>query len=136
MNIERQAIELWSKEARRAGIIGPTGFDAAAAGAANEAAAQLLYPRSLKQADGAVFALLKMPGISRNRPAFAWDRALGIFGPSEAFAGFEGEVVEIEGGSSALLAALSHANALSLRRALPFTAPSPFPCSRPRAPAR
>ena len=126
MNIERKAIELWSKEARRAGIIGPTGFDAAAAGAANDAAAQLLYTQSVKPKDGAVFVLLKMPGVSRKEPGFAWDRVLGIFGPSAAFAGFQGEVVEIEGGASALFAALTHANALSLRRALPFTAPSPL----------
>ena len=122
MNMDRQPIEHWIEQARKAGIIGSAGFDTDAA--AEGKATDLLYPRSLKQRNGAVFALLKMPGISRDGPAFAWDRVLGIFGASEAFAGFEGQAVEPGEVGSALFAALTHPNAVALRTALPFTAPS------------
>jgi hypothetical protein len=126
LNIDRKKIECWNEEARRVGIIGPTGFDADGAAGGNAAAAKLVYTQSVRAKGGVVFALVKMPGVSRNGPAFAWDRILGIFGPSEAFAGFEGEVVELDGSASALFAALTHTNAVALRRALPSTAPSPL----------
>ena len=100
MNMDRQPIEHWIEQARKAGIIGSAGFDTDAA--AEGKATDLLYPRSLKQRNGAVFALLKMPGISHDQPAFAWDRVLGIFGLSAVFAGFEGEVEALDGNESAL----------------------------------
>jgi hypothetical protein len=124
LKIERKTIDRWIESARSAGIIADGGFRGAAAAGASAAAADLLYPDSVKRKDGAVFALLKMPGVSRSAPAYSWDRVLGIFGGSEAFAGFEGEVVQLGGG--ALFASLTHANASGLRRALPFTAPSPL----------
>jgi len=124
LNIERKTIEGWIEEARAAGILGPAGFDTDAA--ARQKAADLLYPQSIKRKDRVVFALLKMPGISRDGPAFGWDRVLGIFGQSEVRDGFEGEVVELEGSGSALFASLTHSNAGALRRALPYTAPSPL----------
>jgi hypothetical protein len=126
LNIEKKTIERWIEAARESGIIGPAGFDAAAASGVNADAAELLYPGSVKQKDRGVFALLKMPGISHDQPAFAWDRVLGIFGLSAVFAGFEGEVEGLDGNESALFAALTHTNAAALRRALPFTAPSPL----------
>ena len=126
MNIERKTIDRWIESARAAGILAGGEFEAAAVAAANAAAAGLLYTASVKRREGAVFALLKMPGLSRIGPAYSWDRVLGIFGRSEAFAGFEGEAVQLGGGSDALFAGLSHANAAGLRRALPFTAPSPL----------
>ena len=55
MNIETKAIEKWIGDARAAGIIGPEGFEAAAA--ADGKAEALLYPGSVKQHDGAVFAV-------------------------------------------------------------------------------
>ena len=123
MNIERKTIESWIQSARAAGIIGAQGFgDVEASGAK---AAELLYTQSIKRKGDAVFALLKMPGVSRGAPAFAWDRALGVFGAAGA-AGFEGQRVELEGVGSALFASLTHPNAAALRKALPFTAPSPL----------
>jgi len=126
VKIERKTVEQWMTQARKAGIIGPAGFDEQAAAGGSTEIAALLYPSSIKRSHGAVFALLKAAGVGRNGPAFAWDRLLGIFGPSEAFAGFEGEVVEMNGSAGALLAALSHPNAAALRRALLSTAPSPL----------
>jgi hypothetical protein len=121
LNIERKTIDSWIRSARTAGIIGDQGFgDAEASG---PKAAGLLYPRSIKRKGEAVFALLKMPGVSRSAPAFAWDRALGVFGEAAA-AGFEGELVELESIGSLLFAGLNHPNAAALRKALPFTAPS------------
>ncbi|UCF99702.1 MAG: hypothetical protein JSV89_09215 [Spirochaetaceae bacterium] len=132
MSIEGKTIDKWITDARRAGLVGAAGFDAAAA--SGEKAAALLFPGSVKQKNGTVYALLKVPGASSGGPAFSWDRALGIFGPSAAFSGFEGEVVEIAGSgggnpAKALFASLDHVNAAALRRALPFTAPSPLASS-------
>jgi hypothetical protein len=126
LNIERETIDSWIESARAAGIIGAEGFVDVKAAARK--APELLYPRSIKRKGDALFALLKLPGVSRNAPVFAWDRALGIFGPSEmaAAAGFEGEVLELEGAGSALFAGLTHPNAVALRKALPFTGPSPL----------
>jgi hypothetical protein len=51
---------------------------------------------------------------------------LGIFPATSHLDGFEGETVAVGEGGKALFAVLSHANAEALRRALPFTAPSPL----------
>jgi tagaturonate epimerase len=126
LSIERKTIDRWIESARKAGIIAGGEFQAAAAAAGSAAAAELLYYDSVKRKEGSVFALLKMQGVSRIGPAYSWDRVLGIFGRSEAFAGFEGEVVKLGDRAAALFADLSHANASGLRRALPFTAPSPL----------
>jgi hypothetical protein len=123
LNIEIKTIEKWITAAEAAGMIAPAGFDVDAA--ASVKAAQLFFPRSVKPKKGAVFALLKMPGVSRSAPPYAWDRVLGVFGISE-LAGFEGTVVELEGPGRALFACLTHSNAAALRRVLPFTAPSPL----------
>ena len=71
MKIDRQIIDRWIEDARAAGIIGPAGFNTEAMARAGQKAAGLLYPQSVKPLDGAVFALLKMPGVSRDAPAFA-----------------------------------------------------------------
>jgi hypothetical protein len=123
VNIESKTIKSWIRSARAAGIIGARGF--VEAEAAGPKAAELLYPQSVKRKGDAVFALLKLPGVSRNAPAFAWDRALGVFGAG-AVDGFEGEPVELEGAGSALFADLTHPNAVALRKTLPYTAPSPL----------
>jgi hypothetical protein len=121
LNIDRKKIEGWIECARAAGIIGDRGFvDAEEAG---RKAAELMYPQSVKRKGDTVFVLLKMAGVSRNAPAFAWDRALGVFGTGGA-AGFEGEAMEL--GGIALFAGLTHPNAAALRKALPFTGPSPL----------
>jgi len=126
LNIERKTIDRWIESARKAGIIADGEFEVTAADAANADVAELLYTDSVKRKEGAVFALLKMPGVSRIGPAYSWDRVLGIFGRSEAVDGFEGEVVQLGDRAVALFAGLSHDNAAGLRRALPFTAPSPL----------
>ena len=127
--IDRKLIERWLEQARTAWLIGGKGFSSAIAESSK--AEGLLYPSSLKQKNDVVYALLKMPGASHDGPAFAWDRALGIFGSSGVLKGFEGEAVNLAGGSDedqgrALICPLSHANAAALRRAFPFTAPSPL----------
>jgi hypothetical protein len=127
--IDSKAIEHWLEKARTAGLIGEKAFSTDVAESRN--AHTLLYPSSLKQKNDVVFALLKMPGASHDGPAFAWDRALGIFGSSGVPTGFEGETVKLAGDSGedhgkALIGALNHANAVALRQVLPFTAPSPL----------
>jgi hypothetical protein len=127
--IDSKAIEHWLQQARTAGLIGEKAFSTDVAESRN--AHTLLYPSSLKQKNDVVFALLKMPGASHDGPAFAWDRALGIFGSSGMPKGFEGETVKLAGDSGedhgkALIGALNHANATALRQVLPFTAPSPL----------
>jgi hypothetical protein len=147
MEVGIKAIEQWIAAAREAGILGVEGFDMEAAGKAEG----LLYPQSVKQKDRSTFALLKVPGASRSGPPFSWDRVLGIFASTEAPQGFQGEIVELaktprsakaktprsakaegppqrqaEGPGKALFGPLTHANAVALRRALPYTAPSPL----------
>ncbi len=127
--IDSKVIERWLEQARTAGLVGDKGFSAAVA--ESRKAEDLLYPGSLKQKSGVVFALLKMPGASLDGPAFTWDRALGIFGSPGNLKGFDEETVELTVGSDgdrarALIGALSHANAVALRQVLPFTAPSPL----------
>lgn len=124
MSIERKMIDNWIEAARAAGILGAAGFDAEAA--AGNKAEELLFPLSVKQRDGVVYALLKVPGFSAGAPVYARDRGLGIFASAEARDGFEGQEVAIGEGGKALIGTLSHANAEALRRALPFTAPSPL----------
>ena len=129
MSIDKRTIEQWIAEAREAELIGEQGFDTDVA--ADGRADALLYPSSLKQKNGVVLALLKVPGASHDEPTFAWDRALGIFGSPEGLKGFEGQSVDITTGTGgvhgkALIGSLSHANAVALRQALPFTAPSPL----------
>ncbi len=125
MEIDRQLVEAWLQRARRAGLAGESGV-AAGALASSEAQA-LLYPGSLKETDGAVFLLLKLPGASPDGPAFARNRALGILGSDGWLSRFRGTAVNLAGGTGVgegLIGPLSHANAAALRRALPFTAPS------------
>jgi hypothetical protein len=125
MSIDRKAVDRWMEAARQAGIVGQRGV--LESETSSTKAEALLYPASVKRKDGALFALLKMPGASRDGAPFGWDRALGVFGPAAVMAGFQGQSAEIGGGEGekALFGALDHANAAALRRALPFTAPSP-----------
>jgi hypothetical protein len=126
LKIEKTKIERWIRDARAAGILRDDGFNSAAAASGEGKAAELLYAHSVKQKGTAVFALLKMPGVARSSAPCVWDRALGIFGKPESFPEFEGETVRLEGAGRALFAGLTQANAEALRRALPFTAPSPL----------
>jgi hypothetical protein len=87
---------------------------------------ELLFVPSLQRLDGAVFALLKVPGVSADGPVFSRDRALGIFGSTAALGGFEGETMATGEDGTIFFGPLSHANAEALRRVLPFTAPSPL----------
>jgi len=80
----------------------------------------LVYTSSVRQEDGAVWALLKIQG----------QRILGCFAaPGEGNidrpgAGFSGSLLPLPHGGHVLFYALSHSNAERLRQALPFTAPS------------
>jgi hypothetical protein len=125
--------QAWLQAAAEGGLIGPRGLlqEEKARGAA-----QLLYPSSLCREDGLQYALLRLPGSSGGAGWFARGRALGIFGsgrglprPAEEF---EGEEIAFEhpaagsGGMRVRFCPLSHANAIALRRVLPFCAPSPL----------
>ncbi len=125
----------WIERARAAGLIDERGMDIARVKESAEAET-LIYRSSLKSKDGSVFALLKVAGFSLDGPPFSWNRALAVFRPagfadSGAMNGFEGEVLDLLGeaaeeGVEALFGPLSHRNAVALRRALPYTAPSPL----------
>ncbi|HUV09235.1 MAG TPA: tagaturonate epimerase family protein [Spirochaetia bacterium] len=73
----------------------------------------LLYPASVHKAGGDVLALLKLK----------LDTALGVFGKNRN--GFKG-IRRDSNGMPVQFCALNHANAEELRKALPFTAPSPL----------
>jgi hypothetical protein len=110
----------WLQAAKEAGIVHAGGLIGAAAGK------DLLFPPSVKRREGAVYALLRMPGAGMDGPAHGRGKALGVFGTRESFTGFEGETLALDGAGELLLGPLSHPNARRLRQALPFTAPSPL----------
>jgi hypothetical protein len=118
---ERRLAEGWLARARAAGAVGPGGL---------RPAGDLLFPDSLKQAGGITYALLRLPEDGRLAAApAASGKALGLFAPTEAAlraGGFEGQRLGLGGGARLLIGPLDHANAVALRRALPFTAPSPL----------
>lgn len=129
--MERGTIERWLERARAAGVVGEGGLNARAEGAEALEAAALLYPASVKSAGGTGYALLRIAAAGAEGagqgPPVTRGKALGVFGPRAAPAGgpFEGERMAL-GRADALIGPLSHANADALRRALPFTAPSPL----------
>jgi hypothetical protein len=75
-----------------------------------------LLERSVAQAEGISFAFVEVEGAAR----------LAIAGPSGSAAGFEAERMVRAAGGALALCPLTHANAVSLRHALPFTAPRPL----------
>jgi hypothetical protein len=108
-------VESWLARARAAGAIGPEGLTAAG---------DLAFPASVKKAGPITFALLRLPAEGDRVQA-----ALGMFARGQASlraAGFEGRRLRLGGGAVLLIGPLNHANARALRRALPFTAPSPL----------
>ncbi len=125
--LPRGLLQGWLEKARAAGAVGPQGL---------RAAGDLVFPASLKKADGITYALLRLSGPLLPAGAAPADapgsggKALGLFAPGGQAAlralGFEGEGTGLDGGACLLLGALCHANAAALRRALPFTAPSPL----------
>jgi hypothetical protein len=108
--IADKAVDFWMEQAQAAGLLVPAGLAAGAAAAA----VKLLYPASLHEKQGRVYALLKLGPVP----------ALGVFGPEGS--GFEGRSRPLGGGRAALFCGLSHANAELLRAELPYTAPSPL----------
>ena len=129
----KQQGQAWLQSARAAGVVGTGGLND---GAADRG---LLFPRSVRRRGEAVFALLRLADAAEasgaatqthaEGPAHARGKALGIFvsgRDSEGVGGFEGELVPLAEGRQLLFCPLSRANAEALRRALPFTAPSPL----------
>jgi len=121
--MDRRLIEGWLASARAAGVVGDKGL------VKGRQADALLYPGSVKKAGDATFALLRLADdAGQDGPPVARGKALGVFAAREPAleAGvFEGERFSL-GQAAALIGPLSHANAGALRRALPFTAPSPL----------
>jgi hypothetical protein len=112
-------VEGWLAGARAAGLTGEEGL---------RRAGDLTFPASVKKAGAITFALLRLPGLQAGAPV-ARGKALGLFAPGETAlgaAGFEGERVSLGVKTVVLIGPLNHANAEALRRALPFTAPSPL----------
>jgi hypothetical protein len=111
--MDRRTINGWLASARAAGVVG---------------AGDLLYPASVKNAGEVTFALLRLSSEEAGAPV-GRGKALGLFAREEAAlraAGFEGKEVRLGAKARLLIGPLSHANAEALRRALPFTAPSPL----------
>jgi hypothetical protein len=115
--LDRRLLEDWLARARASGLKEES----------LEGAGDLVYPASVRRAEAVSFALLRLPGQEAEEP-IARGKALGLFAAAEAAldaGGFEGERASLEG-AAARIGPLDHANAEALRRALPFTAPSPL----------
>jgi hypothetical protein len=115
-----KAIDIWLEQARGAGLLTGAGLsaDRAAEAPAAGAVSALLYPASVREERGHVYALLKLGS----------GPALGIFGPGVP--GFSGVSRRLGENQQALFCPLIHENALRLRSELPFTAPSPLASQR------
>lgn len=127
MQVSETDLGLWLERAARAGLLTNHGFRTEGL-VELPGADTLVYTSSVRQEDGAVFALLKVQG----------QRILGCFyGPCDGnvenqSAGFSGSLLPLPPGGHALFCPLTHGNAQRLREVLPFTAPSSLadiPCT-------
>ena len=110
--VNEDQIDRWLEKAREIGILDQLGKndDFLKASGVEE----LLYHSSVNKYEDCTFCLLKQ----RVRPL------LGIFGACIDSFGFEGTTREIEANTKALFCPLNHTNAVALRNAFNFTAPS------------
>ncbi|MBA7643325.1 hypothetical protein ES703_51049 [subsurface metagenome] len=110
-------IDAWLKSAEDMGLLTSQGL--AADGLSSIPGADtLLFRESVRQTGRWTLAMLK----------FGARRVLGIFGADAAGLGFEGTVRKLSSGKGrgVIFAPLGHRNAESLRKLLPYTAPSPL----------
>jgi len=113
--------ERWTAKAQKKSLFTPGG--SAKDFLKTPAVESLMYSSSVRETPDAIYALLK----AQDRPRKGGLSLLGILARQErGFQGFSGWKKTLASGLRLLIGPLSHENAQAMRRALPFTAPSPL----------